>query len=175
MFELVANPGAGWGDPLDRDPRLVEHDLTEARVREYELDALYGVIPGDAAATIERRAARRADRLAAARPPREPLAGQAAGAETAPQLVEGVAIVGPHLACAACARLLGTTEQAYRLGCCELDVDFSAISELLTPATRETSETLVFRQYLCPSCGRGIDGQVCRPTDPTYRDAYLLT
>ena len=51
VFELVANPGAGWGDPLDARPDARRADLREGRVRANEAEEIYGVIVGDPAAT----------------------------------------------------------------------------------------------------------------------------
>lgn len=61
--------GGGWGDPLDRDPRLVVQDLRIGAVSERAADSTYGVVlcaggPGfDAEATRRRRDEIRARRL----------------------------------------------------------------------------------------------------------------
>lgn len=57
MRLLVTSPGGGgWGDPLRRDPALVERDLRQGLVDEAAVREVYGVEPGDAAATERRRA-----------------------------------------------------------------------------------------------------------------------
>jgi N-methylhydantoinase B len=64
--------GGGWGDPLDRDPDLVVHDVRIGSVSERAADAAYGVVlrdeaPGyDAEATHRRRDDIRARRLLSA-------------------------------------------------------------------------------------------------------------
>jgi hypothetical protein len=64
--------GGGWGDPLDRDPDLVVHDVRIGAVGERAADAAYGVVlraaaPGyDAEATRRRRDEIRAGRLLSA-------------------------------------------------------------------------------------------------------------
>lgn len=173
LFEIVANPGAGWGDPLDREVTLVERDLAEGRTRVHEAARLYGVVPGDPEATVAARAERRANRLAEARSPRTPVDGRAP-VEGAAQLVEGVVISGTDLACASCGQLLSRGGAPYRFGCCEHEQPLEAISELFWPSERETGEALVFRQFLCPGCGRALDGQVSRAGDMPYADAWLL-
>ena len=177
VFELVANPGAGWGDPLERDASAVELDLAEGRVRAHEAMEIYGVIAGDAAATAARRAEIRAQRLADARPPRVPVAGSVPHDQRGVRVIEGVALAtiggGASFACAACGHALGPATQTYRLGCCELDSDLTDISELYTSPSRETGQSLVFRRYLCPGCARILDGSVCRPDDEPFCDVWV--
>jgi N-methylhydantoinase B len=52
----------GWGDPLERDPALVERDVRRSLVSEQAARDEYGVVCGDAAATDELRARLRAER-----------------------------------------------------------------------------------------------------------------
>jgi N-methylhydantoinase B len=73
-FVCKAAGGGGWGDPLDRIPAAVEHDVEAGRVTEAEAREVYGVIPGDPAATAETRQSISDQRLAAARPAPTPLA-----------------------------------------------------------------------------------------------------
>ena len=181
VFELFPNPGAGWGDPLGRDPQLVVDDLRARRVRPAEMASLYGVVVDgagalDEAATAERRRQMRDERLADARPPREPSPGTATVAG-APQVVEGVAVVdadgGPGLACAHCGQRLAAAGGSYRLGCCELDVAMDSISELFLSPHDETGEDMLLRCFVCPGCATVLDTQLCKPEDEPYRDVAL--
>jgi N-methylhydantoinase B len=177
VFELVANPGAGWGDPLERDPGIVELDLLDGRVRANEAEEIYGVIAGDLAATTARRDDLRRQRVADARPPRVPAAGVVAPADRAVRVIEGVALTTIDgvavFACVACGHALGPASTTYRVGCCELDMDLTEISELYTSPLREIGQQLVFRRYLCPGCGRALDGNVCRPEDEPFCDVKV--
>jgi N-methylhydantoinase B len=177
VFELVANPGAGWGDPLERDPHLVEDDLREGRVRANEVDEIYGVVAGDPAATAARRAELRAQRLVDSRPPRLPAAGSVPADARGVRVIEGVALTtidGVQVfACVGCGQVLGAATHTYRLGCRELDLELTDISELFTSSLRETGELLVFRRYLCPGCGRALDGNVCRAGDEPFCDVKV--
>jgi hypothetical protein len=64
--------GGGWGDPTDRDPGLVVHDVRIGTVSDKAAEAAYGVVlhdapPGyDAEATRRRREEIRARRLTSA-------------------------------------------------------------------------------------------------------------
>jgi N-methylhydantoinase B len=93
------------------------------------------------------------------------------------RVIEGVALVTidgvAMFACVACGQLLGVASRTYRLGCRELDLDLTEISELHTSPLRETGEQLVFRRYLCPSCGLALDGNVCRPDDEPFCDVKV--
>jgi len=183
VFELVANPGAGWGDPLDRAPAAVAEDLREGRVSAADAVSLYGVaLDGaggvDEGACISARERARARRLSRARAPRTPRGERIAGTAEAVQLIEGVALVpradGPAtLACVRCGRALGDGEHGYRRGCAELDVDLPAISPLFTSPEDETGVRLVFRQYLCPGCGTALDGEICRAGDAPFPDVRV--
>ena len=73
-LEMRMATGGGFGDPLDRDPGLVERDILHGRLDKDEAREAYGVIPGDAAATGELRRQKRRERLARAKPPVKPIA-----------------------------------------------------------------------------------------------------
>jgi N-methylhydantoinase B len=68
VFRTVVSGGGGYGDPLERDPRLVLHDVLHGLVSTQSATAQYGVILApdgqavDAAATESRREALRAAR-----------------------------------------------------------------------------------------------------------------
>ena len=177
VFELVANPGAGWGDPLERDPDLVETDLLDGRVRANEAEEIYGVVVGDLSATTARRDDLRAQRLVDSRPARVPAAGTVPASDRAVRVIEGVALAtiggAQVFACVGCGQVLGGASRTYRLGCCELDLELTEISELFTSPLREIGEQLVFRRYLCPGCGRALDGNVCRPDDEPFCDVKV--
>ncbi len=184
VFELLPNPGAGWGDPLERDPKRVTADLATGRLRPSEAEAVYGAVLAadgavDAGATADRRRELRAARVRDARPPRRPGDGTTAAVDGAPRALEGVAVVagrdgaGARFACAACGGDLGDAGETYRLGCCELDLALSDISELFPPPEDETGQVFVLRGAVCPGCGRLLDAHVCRPDDVPYRDVAV--
>jgi N-methylhydantoinase B len=58
-IRLWGGGGGGFGDPMTRDPALVEEDVANGLVSEERARAIYGVVPGDAAATTQLRAATR--------------------------------------------------------------------------------------------------------------------
>ena len=66
----------GWGDPLDRPREQVETDIRNKRLTVADAAEIYGVIPGDARETEQRRAAILKERLERATPALEPLAAR---------------------------------------------------------------------------------------------------
>ncbi|MBK7948144.1 MAG: hydantoinase B/oxoprolinase family protein [Deltaproteobacteria bacterium] len=183
LFELLPNPGAGWGDTLEREATLVAADVAAERLSFAQAESLYGVVlkpdgGPDLAATAARREALRRERLEQARPPRAPLAGVSSKASAVARALEGVAIHGGagerSLACAGCGQRLGAGSAGYRRGCCELELPLGEIgSEFLSPAD-EIGEALCLRRYLCPGCGSVLDAEVCRPQDEPSLDLQLL-
>ena len=62
IVRIETTGGGGWGDPLDRDPALVELDVLQGKVSEQAARDDYGVVPGDAEATRRLREAPRGER-----------------------------------------------------------------------------------------------------------------
>lgn len=198
VFELHPNPGAGWGDTLERKPSSVAEDCRVGRLRRDEAEALYAVVLDeggrpDLERTEVARGRLRRERLAAARPPRKratrpatndhPISASASEKEKEKdrevvRVIEGVAIAGRghdrHLACFSCAQGLSDGPRGYREGCAELDVPLEAISSDFISPVDEIGEELVFRRFLCPACGRVLDGQICRPDDVPFEDIALF-
>jgi N-methylhydantoinase B len=84
-IEFRIGSAGGHGDPLDRDPDAVARDVRVTRLDAEQALAAYGVVVvdgrADHAATAERRAARRTQRLASARPATRPASTKAAAAD----------------------------------------------------------------------------------------------
>jgi N-methylhydantoinase B len=181
IFEAMPPPGAGFGDPILRDPELVALDLAAGRVSNEDVVRLYGVVVDDAGAVESEatRAARERElgrRLQAARPPRRPVEGQLEG-EVRKAL--WTVVVGRRdeqlsLACAYCRRLLADEPTRYRWGCAELEMSLPSISaRLFIDPFEQTDKELVFRHYLCPGCGTAIDGEICQPADEPTDDVRI--
>jgi len=70
---LSVSNGGGWGDPLMREPALVERDVSRGLFPADEAASVYGVVPADPAATAAKRSEILAKRLAASEPAPRPL------------------------------------------------------------------------------------------------------
>ncbi|HEX7096998.1 MAG TPA: hydantoinase B/oxoprolinase family protein, partial [Acidimicrobiales bacterium] len=188
VFELVGNPGAGWGDPLDRDPALVADDVRRRRLSHEDARRVYAVVltedgTVDDDATAACRRATREERLFRAGPP---LAEPPAVATDVPSVEQPLPAVSETVAmlrvdgttsllvCRRCHAPLGDGHHGYRRGCAKLDMDLEDIGPYYTSPRDEVQVRLVYRQYLCPRCGSIVDGDVCRAEDEPYNDLRLL-
>jgi len=181
LFEVMPQPGAGYGDPLDRPLGLVQVDLDEDRLVLGDAQSIYGVVVSDGIVDVEAsslsRAQRRADRLANSRPPRRPLGstGHSPGRlvlETV-ALSESEAHGGKIMVCAACGHGLGLSDEGYREGCAEHEILMRDLGPLFLDPATQTGVDLVFRAYLCPGCGAALDGEICQPDDEPLWDVRV--
>lgn len=181
VFETWAQPGAGYGDPLLRDPQLVASDAASGRLLDGDSSAIYGVVlkqdgSVDQEGTAEARRRAYEERLSHASKPRRPVAGVASGAVLG-KILATVDIRagddGAVLACNNCGTSLGTGTEGYRAGCAELDMPLPSISPYFGDPSTQVTDTLVFRRYLCPSCGSALDGVICRPADEPFNDVIV--
>lgn len=107
----------GYGDPLDRDPEAVEQDIAVGRLSVDEARAIYGVIVGDAEATIAARKAILHHRLATAEPAAKPLQGH--GLEEGARLpfYPGVIQIGQQAVSERTGALLARSPDDWTQGC----------------------------------------------------------
>ncbi len=179
LFETMPQPGAGFGDPLLRDPDLVRSDLEQGRLSADEAVRVYGVrivADGavDAAASERLRQEIRAARLREARPPRALREGTARPDVRVTAVVDaGCGADGAVLACGRCAQVLGAADQGYRHGCCELEQPLTALGPYFEDPAQQVGAEIVLRIYLCPGCATQLDSEVCRPDDPPFEDVVL--
>jgi N-methylhydantoinase B len=62
LLRLRTTGGGGWGDPFEREPELVAHDVVQGRVSRESAERDYGVVVGDDGAVTEVRRPPRAAR-----------------------------------------------------------------------------------------------------------------
>ena len=67
VFSCTSSGGGGWGDPLERDPRLVMQDLEHGLVTEKNAKNLYGVVVDAAGSLNVERTARTREQFRAGR------------------------------------------------------------------------------------------------------------
>ena len=162
-FELVPGDvvlytwqgGGGYGDPLDRDERLVQRDVELGIISEQRAREVYG-LGGD------RRA------LRGARLPE-------GVAESAARSGEPVGRVGVALVLAradgrlqiecACGHALGPADGDWRAGCAR-----RALADSELPRGIVVHSALQLVQYLCPGCGRQHGVEVAERDAPCYED-----
>lgn len=179
LFETMPQPGAGFGDPLRREPDAVRSDLEQGRLSADDAERIYGVrLTADGevdAADVERRRDEiRTRRRRDARPPRAPREGTvAASVRVTSSVSAGRGPDGPELVCGSCGQALGPADRGYRRGCCELEQPLTALGPYFEDPVQQVGETIVLRIYLCPRCATNLDSEVCRPDDQPFEDVVL--
>jgi N-methylhydantoinase B len=180
VFEVMPNPGAGYGDPVLRDPALVAQDIREGKVTAAHARSIYGVVieaSGEVSARTEvERQALLAGRLEAARAPQEPRDGVLASVsgKALATVVYGPGSEREHcLGCASCHHELAPLTGNYRLGASWLELAAVELGPHFTDPLAQVGTELVWRSFLCPSCGLALDGEFCRPEDEATWDVRL--
>jgi N-methylhydantoinase B len=161
-FEMRLGGGGGYGDPLDRDPALVETDIRCGRHDDEAARRLYGVVPGDAAATERLRDDLRRARLARAEPAAKPLSRGGVVASDPPQpLFPGVVQRGAVLIAERSGALLAIAPDHWTDGCpC-----------LIERIWGEDGPDILCRSWLDPGTGRALHVEATRAEDP---DRFLV-
>lgn len=160
--------GGGFGDPLERTPDAVADDVAQGYVSAEVAHSTYGVVvatdgTADLAATVQRRAQVRAERLGGT-PEREPrdAAGQD-GRVIAPQL-------------------LVDTNGTTRCGCghsfgagpgWKANAAIRVVDEATHGPLLRLHEELELREYVCPGCGSLLESEVARVGAPPLVTAEL--
>jgi N-methylhydantoinase B len=177
---VVSNAGAGFGDPLERDPATVARDVAQRRLTAADALRMYGVVVTssgelDAAATQARRHAIRDERSARSRPPRQPVSGKSdRSAEDVRPVLHSVGVNQDHLLCLKCGQNLAAKEGQYRRGCLEMD---QQLDECLSHYERyefQSDDKFVVRTYICPGCHGSLDSHICKEADVPYEDFHYL-
>jgi N-methylhydantoinase B len=155
-YELRLANGGGFGDPLDRDPELVERDIREGRVDKVLAQQTYGVIAGDQAATAALRERMRFDRLMTAKPPAKPLSRNIRTTGTALPLYPGVLQYGNVAVAEASGAPLAMAPDHWTEGC-------AVLTERRWP---KDGPDVVYRSYLDPETGRVLHVEVVLGDEP---------
>jgi N-methylhydantoinase B len=180
VFEVMPNPGAGYGDPMLRDALQIAEDVRDGRLTAADAGTVYGVVvdqDGTLAADHEDlRRARIAERLAAALPPIEPATGTLAewrGLALATVAFGDGPGGEPALGCAECGHVLAPHTGNYRRGASRLELRTPELGTHFTDPLEQVGHELIWRSYLCPACGVAMDGELCRPDDEPVWDVRL--
>ena len=153
----VLGGGAGYGDPLRRDPALVARDVAEGLVSPVMARMAYGVVLADGApdvaATEAARDATRKLRLAQARPVTAGLGASVAEGQVLHPVADAVEAVsapgGSVIRCGVCHRALGPYDQDYKKATVMRESPLTSAS----PLNRHCDlSRFVLREFFCPGC-----------------------
>jgi N-methylhydantoinase B len=163
--------GGGYGDPLDRDPEAVAHDVEEGYVSAAAARATYGVVLGDDEATVRLRAELRGARLG----------GDPLDAPPLPTLPDGAVWLDEHLvvradgttACGRCEHELAGPGAGYKSGAVALEGTLMAADRVWVDPGHYVDDEVVLRQFVCPGCATLLDNEVTLASLPPVEDKLL--
>ena len=165
--------GGGYGDPLERDPVLVERDVQLGDITRRRAEDRYGVTLGDPKSTRERRAGIRSARLKGATMPTadRPGVGPRVRGEPegrfGPSLVLARSADGLQLECS-CGYVFCSTDENWKERAAWRRIE----GEDLPPGIR-MHESLELIQYLCPACACQHAIDVKERSEPALQDIKL--
>ena len=169
VYEVAFAAGAGYGDPIERDPEAVRQDVELEDISSRAARDIFRVVlvgegeelRVDVAATAALRRQAIVERLGREpRPcagPRPPVVRQVTEYL---DLVDATASAGwpARGAASPC----GPARENYKLHCHRIDRPIQAANPLIGDPQRFIDERVQFRQFCCPACGGLIENEVCR-------------
>ena len=163
VFASSGAGGGGYGDPLDRDPRLVAADVDEGYVSAALATALYGVIVEngeiDTAATADRRAHLRGARVGQDRLPAP--SGPNTFTDGSRSLSENVVLTADgNTLCGRCGTTLTEASQHFRAAATVLDIDMQSSGLVWVDPGTFVDAQLILRGFCCPSCATLLDTEL---------------
>jgi len=163
--------GGGYGDPLERDPLLVQADVALRLVSRKAATEIYGVVLSggavDTEATVARRAEIRATRIG--RPVPAELRKRRAIPSTGQRYGEYLQHVGHgpdgFVQCTWCGHRVAEGDDRWKDR-----VDVSQVPTSTAGRYRDCVPGMVLRQFCCPACATLLDTEVVLGQDPPLYD-----
>ncbi len=180
VYAVLWSAAGGLGDPIERDPALVESDIEHLNVTEQTAREVYGVAlrgdgTADREATERLRDTMRKERLARAKRPAA--AARKAGGKrkflATAMLAVHTGTGGPRHACAKCETDLGPVSENFKDHCARDDRPIQASNPIVGDPARFIDDLPQFRQFYCPGCGALIENEIATSTEPLLRDVEL--
>ncbi len=186
VYRAVSMGGGGYGDPLDRDPARVAHDVENGLVTQDWARHAYGVVLSenrrvDQAATAELRRDMRAERRRTADAQGT---GGITGLEALPSWqpeTEGIRFSEalfydlrgerPVVRCR-CGHILGPAGDSYKRFAAMARYPVQQIGPEVNPH-RIGGQRFELREFYCPHCYTRLEVEIARPADPLLDDARL--
>uniref|UniRef100_UPI00398978FA hydantoinase B/oxoprolinase family protein n=1 Tax=Mycetocola sp. TaxID=1871042 RepID=UPI00398978FA len=175
VFTVNWAGGGGYGDPLERDPEAVAHDVRELYVTTKQARHAYGVVLNGDAVDAD-----------ATRTLREELRGTRIGAGPLPEpdaatLPEGAVWLDDHLhvsatgavGCARCGHPLSQPGDSYKTGAVPREIDLVENGLAWIDPRHYIDDPVVMREFACPGCGVALASEVTRPEVAPLDDMVL--
>jgi N-methylhydantoinase B len=179
VLESWSSGGAGYGDPLERDPHKVAEDVALGYMTAETAHRFHGLVVDERGeanlpATESLRVNRREQRLGR-RPPRS--------SDGPPQNISfsvgdtlGVVFAAgvSRFVCLRCGQDLGPTAQNYKLNTVQRDLDLTASGPRIRDPHLFVDDAFVLRQFICPGCATLMDTRVARKDERPFQDIALF-
>jgi N-methylhydantoinase B len=168
---FLQSAGAGYGDPLLREPERVAEDVVLGYVSVEMAHELYGVVIDEAgavdeAATKARRRAIRAERIGGGEP-------REIAERDGERVTETLIIDAGRLTCRMCGTDTGDAAAPYKEGLRRRDLPITAGGPLIDAPSNYVDAEFELRQFACPGCGTLVENEVARVGDPVLSDIEL--
>ena len=178
VYAVVCSAAGGFGDPLDRDIKLVQMDIEGNAVTVEAAREIYGVIVDpdtlevNQDATYKLRADTRHHRLK--------------GYSGTPIRCDGEIVI--HVTenldlrsdagrevycCAKCQTEVGLLGSNYKEHCIRIDEPVTKSNVLIGEPSRFIDDTPEFRQFSCPGCGTLIENEIAMRGEPVLMDIHI--
>lgn len=177
VYVIHWSAGAGFGDPLKRDPATVGVDVIEGAVSSQAARQYYGVVINSATGEVDiaETDAVRAEVF------RERTGGSAG--ETAKEALVGIRVheglamdaEGKLWLCGHCGRELGRNGSGYKERAAKVKRAVEDGNPLIGDPSRFVDRPIVWIEYCCPGCGSRIEGELLREGDVPLQDMELWT
>lgn len=178
VYAVVCSAAGGFGDPLDRDTKLVQMDIEGNAVTVEAAREIYGVIVDpdtlevNQDATYKLRADRRHHRLKgySGTPIR-------CNGEIVIHVTENLDLrsdAGREVyCCAKCQTEVGLLGSNYKEHCIRIDEPVTKSNVLIGEPSRFIDDTPEFRQFSCPGCGTLIENEIAMRGEPVLMDIHI--
>jgi N-methylhydantoinase B len=158
--------GGGYGDPIERNPSAVQHDIITGLVSPASALSIYGVAIDDrgnvdSKATAEKRKQIRAERLKNVQNSVfQKLHSLPGSFEIFDNLVVAKLEGKAQVVCTKCTSVIGAWERNWKESLAKRELDIDSVNPIITNV-----KDLIFREYACPSCGLLVDSEIARRED----------
>lgn len=186
VIEHISFGGGGYGDPLEREPQAVAEDARAGTVTAHSVSDVYGVVLDESGNAHEAQTAALRKRMLSERLQAAIAPAAADGVHTAGPLITAVDIAerlaiataedGKHfIVCRGCGCALCDAERNYKEYSARIDTMLSDIEPdvFVTDAAFEIDETVVYRMYICPSCGTAFENELTLDGTPPIWDIAI--
>jgi len=183
VFSLAWTSASGFGDPLERDPQHVIHDLEDGYISADGAMERYGVcIDRNGAVDEQKTASLRkriiTERLSSDHRPRSKLPTLAKKPDDL-RVSEGLVIShsaeGAFYTCRKCRTRIQSAAGNYKTGCVKRVTDVQKVGLAPIEPRLFIDDDIEYREYFCPGCGLHLQADFSRPEDPDFRDICLAS